>query len=274
MAQRKCVAVVTGSNQGIGFEIVKGLLGKLPQNAVLVLTSRDVGRGEEAVKKLGGVGERLSFHQLDITDELSVKQLRDDLDKEHGGIDILVNNAGFAYKGSSSAPFSEQARVTNDVNYYGTLRVSEALLPMVRANGRVVNVGSMAGSVKKCSEDLQRRFLNPDLTVEELSGLVEDFVRLARNGEHQNNGWPNTAYGVSKIAVHALTRIQARELAQRMNGSSAVAVCPGWCKTNMAGFDRPPRTAEKGAETPIAMALWPDDTANAKFYTDLKEREW
>lgn len=86
---------MTGSNKGIGFEIVKGLCKKF--KGIVYLTARDTKRGETAVEKLKELGFNPRFHQLDIDDQNSVNSLRDYIKNTHGGLDILVNNAGVSY---------------------------------------------------------------------------------------------------------------------------------------------------------------------------------
>jgi carbonyl reductase 1 len=68
------------------------------------------------------------YHKLDITSPEDIAQFREYLWTTYGGLDILVNNAGIAYKNASTAPFSEQAWVTVDTNFFGTLHVCQARL--------------------------------------------------------------------------------------------------------------------------------------------------
>ena len=281
MARR--VLVVTGSNKGIGFEIVRALLRAQSAATDVVLTSRSAANGETAAAALRaeGLGDALRVRPLDIEDDASVTALRDWLRDEYGGLDVLVNNAGFAFKNAATEPFAEQAEVTTAINFEGTLRVCDALLPLLRPHARVVNVSSMAGRSCILGAALRARVLSPTLDVAALKALVAEFVAAAREGTAAlaAQGWPNTAYGVSKVAVSALTRIHAREL----GGTGAAGVsagvlvngcCPGWCATDMAGA-RAPRTAEQGAETPAFLAMLPHDaTHNGKFFSDKAEHEW
>ena len=89
----------------------------------------------------------IRFHQLDITNEDSVKALAEFLKKEHNGLDVLINNAGFAFKVDATESASVQADVTIGVNYYGTKLVSSYLVPLIRSGGRVVNVCSQLGEI-------------------------------------------------------------------------------------------------------------------------------
>ncbi|GFQ87534.1 carbonyl reductase 3 [Trichonephila clavata] len=140
----RAVAVVTGSNKGIGFAIVKALCSKFEGN--VILTARDEERGKAAVEKLKAEGLNPEFHLLDISDENSIKTLASFLKNEYGGLDVLVNNAAIAYKMADPAPFSEQAEKTVQVNFFDTLNVCHHLFPLLRPHARVVNVSSSAGS--------------------------------------------------------------------------------------------------------------------------------
>lgn len=91
MSSHTHVALVTGSNKGIGLAIVRELCRQFSGD--VVLTARDVVRGQAAVKQLEAEGLSPRFHQLDINDLQSIRVLRDFLCKEYGGLDVLVNNA-------------------------------------------------------------------------------------------------------------------------------------------------------------------------------------
>ncbi|XP_039166564.1 salutaridine reductase-like [Eucalyptus grandis] len=86
------IAVVTGANKGIGFEICK----QLASNGVfVVLTARDVNKGDDAIEKLASIGiSNVVFHPLDVVDGTSVYSLADFIKARFGKLDILVNNAG------------------------------------------------------------------------------------------------------------------------------------------------------------------------------------
>lgn len=99
MSGRK-VALVTGSNKGIGLAVVRALCKQYDGD--VFLTARDVGRGTVAVEGLKAEGLTLLFRQLDITDLGSVRAARDFFTAEYGGVDVLVNNAGIAFKGKQT----------------------------------------------------------------------------------------------------------------------------------------------------------------------------
>ena len=206
------VAVVTGSNKGIGLAIVRGLCRQFKGH--VYLTSRDEQRGKEAVTVLEKEGLTPLYHQLDITDVQSVERLKQFILDKYGGIDVLVNNAGFAYKTASTAPALEQATVTLGINFTGTLNMMRAFTPITKQGGRIVNVSSFVGSLSKLkSQNLRDRFSSAALTEAELVSMMEGYISDVKNGKAHENGWPNTHYGVSKIGETAMTKVFAREMA-------------------------------------------------------------
>jgi NAD(P)-dependent dehydrogenase (short-subunit alcohol dehydrogenase family) len=79
----------------------------------------------------------VQFHQLDITDEQSCKHFAEFLRQKHDGLDVLINNAGFGFpEATTTVPPAVQADETLAINYYGTKRISESLIPLIRPGGR------------------------------------------------------------------------------------------------------------------------------------------
>ncbi|XP_054831107.1 carbonyl reductase [NADPH] 1-like [Eublepharis macularius] len=271
------VAVVTGSNKGIGFAIVRAL-GKQFSGDVY-LTARDADRGRAAVAELQAEGLKPLFHQLDINDLQSIRALRDFLKEKYGGLNVLINNAGIAFKVADTTPFATQAEVTLRTNFFATRNVCTELLPLLKPNGRVVNISSIVSvrALAGCSQDLQQKFRSDTITEEELMKLMEKFVEDAKKGVHEREGWPNTAYGVSKIGVTVLSRIQARLLneTRKADGILLNACCPGWVRTDMAG-PKAPKTPEEGAETPVYLAFLPPgaDRPHGQFVSEKKVLPW
>ncbi|NP_001231661.1 carbonyl reductase [NADPH] 3 [Phacochoerus africanus] len=254
------VALVTGANKGIGFAIARDLCRQFSGD--VVLTSRDAARGRAAVQQLQAEGLSPRFHQLDIDDLQSIRALRDFLRKEYGGLNVLVNNAGIAFKIDDPTPFDIQAEMTLKTNFFGTRNVCIELLPIIKPHGRVVNISSLLGSkaLENCSEDLQEKFRCEALTEEDLVDLMKKFVEDAKNEVHEREGWPSSAYGVSKLGVTVLSRILAQRLDEKRKADRILlnACCPGWVKTDMTGgqgFE----TVEEGAVTPVYLALLPPD---------------
>merc|ERR1711910_97869 len=153
-------------------------------------------RGQAAVESLNKEGLTPKFHILDIGNEETIVKLRDFMKEKYGGIDVLVNNAGIAFKQDATEPFAVQAKVTLQTNYWDNKRACEILFPLLNPGARVVNVSSSVGFLghlisraapenKAKAQELTKTLSSEDLTVEQLNGLMADFVSLAKSGEHQ-----------------------------------------------------------------------------------------
>ncbi|KAH9513987.1 NADH-cytochrome b5 reductase [Bulinus truncatus] len=251
------IAVVTGSNKGIGFAIVRALCKQFDGD--VLLTARNVDLGKRAVEELEKEGLHPRFHKLDLNDHNSVTKLRDFLTESYRGLDVLVNNAAIGFLFSTTAPFSEQAVLTTKTNFFDTLNVCEALFPLLRPHARVVNVSSLISQMilYKCSEQLQARFTDPNITMKELTSIVKKFVAEAQANNHIEAGFPDSAYGTTKIALTVMSMIQQRELdAEGVDDIVVNACCPGYVDTDMTNH-KGHLTIDEGAETPVYCALLP-----------------
>ncbi|VTJ75001.1 Hypothetical predicted protein [Marmota monax] len=277
MSSCRRVALVTGGNKGIGFAIVRDLCRQFSGD--VVLTARNEARGRAAVQQLQAEGLSPLFHQLDIDDPQSILILRDFLRKEYRGLDVLVNNAGIAFKMADPTPFHIQAEVTMKTNFFGTRDVCTELLPLIKPQGRVVNVSSLMSmvSLQECSPELQQKFRSETITEEDLVGLMNKFVEDTKNGVHKKEGWPSSAYGVSKIGVTVLSRIYAWKLSEQRRGDKILlnACCPGWVRTDMTGPSAT-KSPEEGAKTPVYLALLPPEAEgpHGQFVQDKQVSEW
>ena len=234
------VALVTGSNRGIGFEIAK----QLSMNKIeVIITSRNPANGDAAVRKLArdGVTKVVSM-ELDVSDQLSVESVLDKVEKTFGRLDILVNNAAILIDRddvTASNADLETVKVTLETNLMGAWRMCKAFIPLMKKNGygRIVNVSSGAG----------------------------EFEYMAKSGGY----WP--AYSVSKASLNALTVMLASEL--KRSNILVNAVCPGWVRTDMGGSNAP-RSVEEGAATPVWLATLPDGGPTGHNYHDKKQISW
>jgi carbonyl reductase 1 len=252
-------ALVTGANRGLGLETAREL-GR--RNWAVILTARDEKLGRAAAKGIPGA----RFRRLEVCDAASIASLAGALRAEGQKLDLLVNNAGISMEG-----FDERvARQTIDTNFYGPLRLTEALLPLIPDDGTIVMVSSGLGELSNLSPSLRKRFSDPNLTQVGLLELVESFVDAVRRGRHSQEGWPTSAYGVSKAALNALVRITAPRLAAR--SVKINAVCPGWVRTDMGGPGAP-RSLDEGAASILWAALL-EEGPTGGFFRDGKPIPW
>jgi NAD(P)-dependent dehydrogenase (short-subunit alcohol dehydrogenase family) len=266
MTDPKPTALVTGANRGLGLETGRQLAAR---GFPVLLTSRDAHAGEAAAARLAAHGAPVSHRTLDVTDAASVGRLGDELARAGTRVGVLVNNAGISMKGFDA----DVARGTLDVNFFGALRVTDAVLPSIPDGGNIVMVSSGMGELSAVSPALRARFLDPGLGRDGLVELMRSFVRDVERGRHAEAGWPSSAYRVSKAGLNTLARLLARELAPRRIRVNAV--CPGWVRTDMGGPGAS-RPVDKGAASIVWAATLADGPASPTggFFRDGRAIEW
>jgi short-subunit dehydrogenase len=140
------VAVVTGASTGIG-EATAVRLAREPGTELVL-----VARREELLRELAeSLPCRATYVAVDLTEEDAPRQIREHLDAEHGGLNLLVNNAGAAWRASFEQGGYENVRRHMELNFDAVVRLTEALLPLLRASApsALVNVVSTAGRVAR-----------------------------------------------------------------------------------------------------------------------------
>ncbi|KAJ4412857.1 hypothetical protein N0V82_008708 [Gnomoniopsis sp. IMI 355080] len=311
MSQPGCIAVVTGANRlnGVGLACVRQLAFQYPSSKfnrgplLIYLTSRNKESGEAAVQAVTQQIQEASakdsppvevkLRLLDIESPESISALAASLAADHpkhdggGGIDILINNAAVLGIMGEEGLKPEAVEWTIRANYYGVLRVMEALLPQIREGGRIVNLGSLAGGLKlgprkNYSDGIEARFLGAE-KVEDVNSIVEDFAAALQKGEWQKD-WPPSAYAVSKAAVVAITRVFAKQLAQDGRQVLVNCCCPGMVMTDMyraptgmtgmSAIFGDPKTPDQGAKTPVMLALDDLNGQSGLFWRNEKILEW
>ncbi|CAK1542984.1 unnamed protein product [Leptosia nina] len=266
------VAVVTGSNQGIGFGIVEELCRRNVE--IVYLTSRDEERGRKAVKSLEDSGFYPKFHQLDVTDETSVKVFADFIKEKHGGVDILINNAGFLDPDFYKTTY-EDAKKVIDVNFYGIVLIQKYFFPILRDDARVVNVSSAWGHITNIKNTYWiQRLIKDDLTYDDVHAFIKWFLDSVKDGTLKGEDFIDNsvvAYRISKVAISALTKVQQKEVGR---GISINHLNPGFVRTNMTrgGGDM---TIDEAGLTPAYLALDIDQSVKGKyFWFDKTEVDW
>ena len=269
------VAVVTGSNKGIGFGIVKGLLQRL-DDGVVYLTSRDDARGKAAVAKLNELGMKPEYHQLDVTDRDSVLRFRDHIKEKHGGIDILVNNAAVANSAELYNDY-DVCKTVVDVNYFSILTIQELLFPLVRDNGRILNISSDCGHLSNVRNMYWvKRLSKKDLKLEDINEFVNWFLEGVKAKDFNYDDIADegsiASYRVAKVALSAITMLQQKELESK--NISVNSMHPGLVQTDMTGgigfYD-----IDQAAKTPVYLVLdAPETLKGAYVWFDGKVLDW
>lgn len=256
------VAVVTGGNRGLGLEVGRQLVAR---GYRVVLTARDEARGQAAARGIGA-----EFLRLDVADAGSVAAFAGRLREAcPGGVTALVANAAIAMQGFDA----EVARATIATNFTGTLQVVEAVLPLLTRGAAVALVSSGVGDRGTLGPGLRAEVSADGLTRARLVDLMGRFVAAVREDRHTAEGWPSSAYGVSKIGVTATAHVLGRELAGDPRGIRVNAVCPGWVRTDMGGASAP-RSVEQGAASLVWGATLGPDGPSGGFYRDDAPAAW
>lgn len=236
-------ALITGANRSIGYEIARRLA---TEGYRVWLGSRDVGRGEDAAKKLRDQGLDVHVLQLDVTSDQSVASAIAELSRQTDHLDALVNNAGIA-ESFTHQPFDEPIEVVKavyEVNTFGPIRLTQAALPLLKASGagRVVMLSSELGS---------------------LNSLLDP--------ENQFYGINALGYNSSKTALNAVTVSLAK--AAEPFGIKINAADPGYTATDMNGHTGY-RTVEQAAEAPVRLATLGPDGPTAGYFFDDQTLPW
>ena len=249
--QDKPVALVTGANQGIGFEIAKELAA---HGFTVLVGSRNVENGEMAA---GDIGAQAHSLQLDVTDQDSIAAAAARIRRECGRLDVLVNNAGISHAGKPGTPLEEiqlssrasvapldEVRTVFETNVFGVIAVTQAMLPLLREapSGRIVNLGSIGGSLT----------LNSDPAFPYRAGY-------------------GVVYAASKTALNAVTLSFAIEL--EGTHIKVNTVCPGFTSTALNGFAGT-RTVEEGACQAVRFALIGEDGPTGTFSDENGPIPW
>jgi NAD(P)-dependent dehydrogenase (short-subunit alcohol dehydrogenase family) len=241
--QDKPVALVTGANQGIGFQIAKDMVG---HGFTVLVGSRNLERGEAAAREIGPGAHAL---QLDVTDHASIAAAAASVRGEFGRLDVLIQNAAISNTGlragMSVEDYAKSTRPSNvsfevmravwETNVFGVLAVYQAMLPLLRETpgARIVNVSSGVGSLTTNSDTAfpYRAIFGP-------------------------------VYPASKTALNALTLAMALEL--EPEGIRVSAVSPGYTRTNLNGYSGTD-TLEEGAREAVRVALLGPDSPTGTF---------
>jgi NAD(P)-dependent dehydrogenase (short-subunit alcohol dehydrogenase family) len=232
------VALVTGANKGLGFEMSRQLA---QQGLTVIIAARRLEAAEAAATKLQNEGLKAEAIALDINDSTQIQSAVREIQDRFGKLDVLINNAGVMLDGewtisNASSVSIETTRKTFDTNFFALVEVTQALLPLIlkSQSGRIVNMASIEGSLTLHADP---------------SSFIYDSKPFA--------------YDASKAAVNSFTVHLAHEL--RNTPVKVNSAHPGWVKTELGG-DGAMMDITEGAKTGVQLATLSDDGASGGFF--------
>jgi NAD(P)-dependent dehydrogenase (short-subunit alcohol dehydrogenase family) len=239
MTKEQRIALVTGANKGIGFEVARQLARK---DFHVFLGARNEKAGQEAVQKLNKEGEKeeygeITFLKVDVSKPDSIRRAAEEFSRSTDRLDVLVNNAGILLDDDKEVltMTPEIFETTLRTNTLGALLVSQAFVPFLKKSDapRIVNVSSGGG-------------------------------QLADGAD----GWA-PAYCISKTALNGVTS----QLAAALPKFAVNSVCPGWVRTDMGGSNAT-RSVAEGASGIVWLAADAPQKETSKFWRDRKVIPW
>ncbi|KAK0191887.1 hypothetical protein F5146DRAFT_1135611 [Armillaria mellea] len=245
--QYKRVILVTGSNDGIGYELVRLLAEK---GHTVYLASRSEASGKAAQAKLKDEYNLVvKLVQLDVTDAASIQAAKDTIEKAEGRLDTLVNNAGMSYmsepQGSCTVSL-DTLRKTFEPNFFGLVQTTQAFVPLVRAAPKGY-------------------------------GCILNVSMVLASNTHQAGPGPTVhlaAYNSSKAAMNSYSIILAKDL--QAEDIKVNMVCPGFVSTKLNGYRPGGKTPEDGAKILVPWALLGPEEAGKTclFWGDKGQLPW
>jgi len=245
------VALITGANKGIGLETARQLA---RQGITVLIGARDRAKGDAAAAELKKEGADAQALLLDVDETAHHTAAHDAIEKQFGKLDILINNAGIAREASirrlgfgdglppSESPM-DNIRAVFETNFFGTVALTQALLPLLRKSsaGRIVNVTSRLAS-------------------------------MTINSAATEKGWyDEVGYNTSKAAMNMFTILLGREL--KSTPIKINSAHPGWVQTELGGPNAPV-TIEDGAKTSVWLATLPADGPTGGFFYQQESLPW
>lgn len=191
----KQIVLITGGNQGIGFEIVKKLVAEQPTYHVL-LGCRHLSKGEEAISKLDKLAGSVSPIEVDVTSNDSIAACAAQIDRQYGKLDVLINNAGIGRHAVEDLP-SLRAKMAAlfDVNVFGVMEMTDAAIPLLKKAAdqgsvpRIVFITSEMGSLGNTLNPSWKYYKSNTSIPYKSSKAAANMIGACYSTLFQNEGW-------------------------------------------------------------------------------------
>ena len=253
--------IVTGTNRGLGFELVKKLFNS-PIKRQIIMTSRNLEAGKKAFDTIKSTNPNsesiLNLEQLDVEDTKSIDSFVENIKAKYEKIDILVNNVGIATFEDGLNAVNNTAKVISGslmkqivtVDLLNTIYLTEKILSIISDDGKIIMISSTLGKLSLQGSKLQEVLSESSLTTEDIKNLALQFIECSKNNTHKEYGFSSSGYAVSKALLNTYVRFALGRIAKPTQ--QLYTLCPGWCKTDMGG-DMAPLTPEQGTETTMFL---------------------
>ncbi len=240
------IAFITGANRGIGYETSKRLA---EEGVKVILGSRDLNKGKEAIEKLSSINIDADLVQYDAFDLNAPQKVYDYIFEKYKKLDILINNAGVLLTGNlfvtnSSTITDKNLKDTFQTNFFSIVSLTQKLLPLLKKSkaGRIVNVSTILSSLT-------------------LHSAKDSPISPAKE----------LAYNSSKTALNAYTIHLALELKDtniKVNSGH-----PGWVKTELGGPNAPMEVKDS-YKTSLRLALLDSDGPSGGLFHEEDTIPW
>ena len=261
--------VVTGANKGIGYQIVDTLLASTTTSYDIILAARNPALGQKALETLQAKypksPSKVVYHQLDVNDDASISSFADWIRTTQGKIDVLVNNAAVAYPNSTD----EEKKYTIQTNFTSVVKLTEKIIPLLSADGKIIQISSTLGQLGFQGETLRKALEDPKLDLKRLHELADNILQITQDYKPNDYG-ADASYSGSKALLNSYSHTVLPK--QAGPNQQVYVVCPGWCRTDM-GSDQATSSAEEGADTPVYLIGLPfrkEAELNGKFFSNRK----
>lgn len=276
----KKVAIVTGANRGIGYQVARQLLNEF--HGDVIVTGKDTAKGQRACKNLTAEGLKPVWHELDVTQSASIRMFLDYIRENYGGVDILVCNAGVVFPKDSPLSMYRQAELSVQTNFRGTMNICRYFLPLLRPHARVVVLSSELGKISSLGQELRNQINLEKVTMHELDKLADKYLAAVKAKVWADYGWPDRILEAVSVLENALVAAIARDLKGDHRRNILVnACCPGWTTTEamrthldengcLGGIEA--RSPEEAAADVTRLALLPSGTDSPNGDTVYKRQ--